>query len=75
MCVGLIPHGMLKTFPFKRTIISGSSFIDEKGDIKNKKKRFHFDKDSYRYVVGPDTGTVMLCVKCGKVNIKAVLKY
>lgn len=61
---------MLELFPFKPTIISGASFIGGMGEIKSKKKRLNFDKDSYRYVVGPDTGGVVLCVRCGKVSAK-----
>lgn len=67
----MISHGTLKMFPFKPTIISDASFIGGRGEIKSKKKKLNFAKDSYRYVVGPDTGGVVLCVTCGKVSTKS----
>lgn len=64
---------MPQTYPFKHTIISGSSCTDASEEFKNRKKRFRLDKDSYRYVLGPDSGTAMLCTKCGKVSFKCTL--
>lgn len=56
-------------------MISGSSCSAEKREIKNRKKRLQIDKNSYNYVVGSDTGTAMLCMKCGKVSVKIVSDF